>query len=110
MQACRECGRGTFSLWNNKPNLDSVTPFARSLSTVLSVRFVCSLTKNYVGKAVHALTGISLPGSELLSEMDASHSAFGLKKLAICTTKAGKLYALDMADGSIVWYVQAVIP
>lgn len=62
-----------------------------------------SLIKTYVGKAVHAVTGISLPGSELLNEVDASHSAFGLKKLAICTTKAGKLYALDMADGSIAW-------
>ncbi|CAM9409723.1 unnamed protein product [Laminaria digitata] len=57
----------------------------------------------YVGKVVNALTGISLPGSELLKEVDASHSAFGLKKLAICTTKAGKLYALDMADGSVAW-------
>ena len=58
---------------------------------------------------MHALTGMSLPGSELLNEVDASHSAFGLKKLAICTTKAGKLYALDMADGSIVWCVQTII-
>ena len=79
------------------------TPVARCLST----RLVCSLAKTYVGKAVHALTGISLPVSELLNEVDASHSAFGLKKLAILTTKAGKLYALDMADGSIAWCVQS---
>lgn len=49
------------------------------------------------------LTGVHLPGSELLEEADASHAAFGLKKLAVCSTKAGRLYALDMADGSIAW-------
>lgn len=49
------------------------------------------------------MTGFHLPGAELLEEADTVHSAFGLKKLAVCTTKAGKLYALDMADGSVAW-------
>lgn len=52
---------------------------------------------------VQRLTGVRLPGSELLEETDAEHSAFGLKKYAICTTKVGKMYALDMADGAVVW-------
>ncbi|CAM9185897.1 unnamed protein product, partial [Ectocarpus sp. 12 AP-2014] len=56
-----------------------------------------------VGRSLYAATGLRLPGSELLDSADASHSAFGLKKLAVCTTAAGKIYALDMADGSVTW-------
>lgn len=58
-----------------------------------------------MGKSLQIATGLRLPGSELLDTADASHSAFGLKKLAVCTTGAGKIYALDMADGSVAWYV-----
>lgn len=50
-----------------------------------------------------SLAGVSLPGSELLEEVSSAHAAFGLKKLAICTTKPGKLYAIDMTDGSVEW-------
>lgn len=58
-----------------------------------------------MGKSLQIATGLRLPGSELLDTADASYSAFGLKKLAVCTTDAGKIYALDMADGSVAWYV-----
>lgn len=58
-----------------------------------------------MGKSLQIATGLRLPGSELLDTADASHSAFGLKKLAVCTTDAGKIYALDMADGSVAWCV-----
>ncbi|CAB1113817.1 unnamed protein product [Ectocarpus sp. CCAP 1310/34] len=54
-------------------------------------------------RSLYAATGLRLPGSELLDAADASHSAFGLKKLAVCTTAAGKMFALDMADGSVTW-------
>ena len=57
----------------------------------------------YVAGAVQSLTGVSLPGSELLEEADVEHSAFGLKKYAVCTTKVGKMYALDMTDGAVAW-------
>lgn len=52
-----------------------------------------------------SLTNVRLPGSELLENVDVSGNSFGLNKLAICTTKASKLYALDMLDGSVRWYV-----
>eukprot|EP00903_Cladosiphon_okamuranus_P020118 g18474.t1 len=57
----------------------------------------------FVGKSLQIATGLRLPGSEVLDTADTSHSAFGLKKLAICTTNVGKIYALDMADGSVAW-------
>lgn len=59
--------------------------------------------KAFVGKSLQIATGLRLPGSELLDTADTSHSAFGLKKLAVCTTDVGKIYALDMADGSVAW-------
>lgn len=59
--------------------------------------------QSFVGKSLQVVTGFRLPGSELLDTADSSHSAFGLKKLAICTTEVGKIYALDMADGSVAW-------
>lgn len=42
-------------------------------------------------------------GGEVLEGAGPSEAAFGLKKLAVCSTRAGKIYAIDMADGSIAW-------
>ncbi|CAM9902690.1 unnamed protein product, partial [Hapterophycus canaliculatus] len=59
---------------------------------------------SFVGESLYAATGLRLPGSELLADpADASRVSFGLKKFAICTTDVGKIYALDMADGSVAW-------
>lgn len=61
--------------------------------------------QSFVGKSLDMANGLRLPGSELLLDAaaDASLSSFGLRKLAVCTTDAGKMYAIDMADGSVAW-------
>lgn len=59
--------------------------------------------QNYLGRAVKSLTGVMLPGAEVLEGATPSEAAFGLKKLAVCSTRVGKIYAIDMADGSIAW-------
>lgn len=50
-----------------------------------------------------SMTGMGLPGADIFEGESPSDPAFGLRKLAVCSTTAGKLYALDMADGAIAW-------
>lgn len=60
-------------------------------------------SQSYLGAAVKSMTGMGLPGADIFEGESPSDPAFGLRKLAVCSTTAGKLYALDMADGAIAW-------
>jgi len=50
-----------------------------------------------------SITGLLNPAVLISSETTKLNHNFGFEKLAICLTKANKLFAINLVDGSIVW-------